>query len=328
MSSLLIPRDIITNYEEGVFQCPYCGTRMALGAAEPLEALNCPNCDKLIMFPHKISHYWLFQVLGGGGMGIVYKAFHEHHHRSVYAVKILPRHARQNRRLFLALQREAQMSTRFAGHPSIVNVVAHGWSDGEYFLASEYIKGETLTARIDRLGCLDELEALNITIDLLGAVQFVAAKSYLYRDLKPDNVLVNDQGEAFLLDFGLCLPRAVAARDLGDVIEASPIYVPPERLVGEGEDVRSEIYSLGMLLYQAALGCTYFNAKEADALLRQHVSQFRLSDSLTRLDKLTPDLGAVVSKMIKRQPQERYQDCRSLAADLQKLIDVRSPATQ
>ncbi|MFT5127303.1 MAG: serine/threonine protein kinase [Rhodothermales bacterium] len=326
MSSLLIPRDIITNYEEGVFQCPYCGTRMALTNAEPLEASNCPNCEKLIMFPHKISHYWLFQVLGGGGMGIVYKAFHEHHHRSVYAVKILPRHARQNRRLFLALQREAQMSTRFAGHPTIVNVVAHGWSDGEYFMASEYIKGETLTARIDRLGCLDELEALNITLDLLGAVQFVASKSYLYRDLKPDNVLVNDQGRAFLLDFGLCLPRIVAARDLGDVIEASPIYVPPERLVGEGEDVRSEIYSLGMLLYQAALGCTYFNAKEADSLLRQHVSQFRLSDSLTRLDKLTPDLGAVVSKMIKRQPQDRYQDCRSLAADLQALVAVRLPA--
>jgi serine/threonine protein kinase len=324
MSSLLIPRDIITNYEQGVFQCPYCGTRMALANSEPLEAGNCPNCEKLIMFPHKISHYWLFQMLGGGGMGIVYKAFHEHHHRSVYAVKILPRHARQNRRLFLALQREAQMSTRFAGHPTIVNVVAHGWSDGEYFMASEYVKGETLTARIDRLGCLDELDALNITMDLLKAVQFVAAKSYLYRDLKPDNVLVNDQGRAFLLDFGLCLSRIVAARDLGDVIEASPIYVPPERLVGEGEDVRSEIYSLGMLLYQSSLGCTYFNAKEADSLLRQHVSQFRLSDSLTRLDKLAPDLGAVVSKMIKRQPQERYQDCRSLAEDLQKLIDVRT----
>jgi len=322
------PAEIIDNFHNGIFECPYCELAMSLQHTHPLQMVSCPDCGNVLLVPTPVAEFWLFQVVGGGGMGVVYKAFHEIHRRSIYAIKLVPQRGKNRRRLSHSLQREAQMATRFSGHPNIANVVCHGWHQDEFYMASEYIRGETLTKRIERRGRLDEIEALTIAADLVSAIRHIHSLNYLFRDVKPDNVMINEQGLPMLFDFGLCIPCFVAARDLGEVIEASPVYVPPERLMGDGEGIQAEIYSLGMVLYQMLVGTTYFAAREANSLLRQHVSEFRLHRSVTGLDSVSPDLVELITSMVCREPDDRPQSAEGLEQTLREMLAQRVLAQQ
>ena len=257
-------------------------------------------------------------------MGTVFKAFHEKHHRSIYAIKTLKRNMRRDDRLIRALQRESQVVSLFSSHPNVVNLICHGWDGDDYYMTMEYIPGETLLEKIERTGKLKERDALEIISKIICAEQLILEKGYLFRDLKPENIWLAKGKHVYVFDFGLCLPLEIAAMDQGEFLEASPIYVPPERLTGEGEDVSSEIYSLGMVLYYAVTGQPYFTtAKEIDGLLKRHVSPFRLSSDITKMGKMGKDLAEVITKMIKRQSEDRYPDLDSLVADIDSLISAR-----
>jgi eukaryotic-like serine/threonine-protein kinase len=278
------------------------------------------------MIPHKLNQFWLFQQLGAGAMGCVFKAFHNDHQRSIYAVKTLSDKEKGNQRLIRALQREAQISSRFSNHPNIINFVTHGWGGDQFYMALEYIQGETLLQRIKRCGKLSELESLQIIAPIVSAEKFVCDNGCLFRDLKPENILISKENVPYLFDFGLSLPTEVAELDQGMFLEASPIYVPPERLTGEGEDESSEIYSLGMVLYHAIVGQPYYTtAQDIQGILKRHVSSFRLSGDVTKMSKISKDVADVITKMIKRDPEDRYQTMDELAVDIDKLIQARRP---
>ena len=325
MSSFIIPHKIIEDYGKNLFECPYCQNLIMLKDKVLSEPGPCKHCNKLIMVPYKLGSFWLFQKLGGGAMGTVFKAFHAQHHRSIYAIKTLKRDEKGNERLVRALQREAQVASLFSSHPNVVNVICHGWYADDYYMTMEFIPGETLLEKIDRTGKLTELEALEIISKIICAEKFILEKGYLFRDLKPENVWLGKEKHVYVFDFGLCLPIEIAALDQGNLLEASPIYVPPERLTGDGEDVTSEIYSLGMVLYYAVTGQPYFTtAKEISGLLKRHVSPFRLSNEVTKMGKMSNDLADVITKMIKRQSEDRYSDMDSLVTDIDALISARS----
>ena len=110
MSSYLIPQKIVENYEQGFFECPYCRGRIKVDPEIFADPGPCEHCQKEVMIPHKLGRFWLFQQIGAGAMGCVYKAFHHDHPRSIYAVKTLHRAEIGNQRLIRALQREAQVS--------------------------------------------------------------------------------------------------------------------------------------------------------------------------------------------------------------------------
>lgn len=258
-------------------------------------------------------------------MGSVYKAFHDEHQRSIYAVKTLTDEEKGNKRLIRALQREAQVTSLFSTHPHVVNFITHGWSRDEYYMVTEYIQGQTLLERIKDKGKLSELEALEIISTIISAEKFIYDSGYLFRDLKPENVMLNSKDETpYLFDFGLSLPIEIAELDQGAFLEASPIYVPPERLTGEGEDITSEIYSLGMVLYYAVTGQPYFTtAQEIQGILKRHVSSFRLSSEVTKMGKISQDLAEVITKMIKRDREDRYSNLTDLANEVGQLIKKR-----
>ena len=325
MRSFIIPQKIIDDYKKDLFECPYCRNLILLENAVLEEPHPCIHCQKTIMTPYKVGHFWLFQKLGDGAMGSVFKAFHEQHLRSIYAIKILNRKEKENDRLIRALQREAQVSALFSCHPNILNFIAHGWEGDDYYMAMEYVQGETLQDHIKRQGKLKELEALKIVIEIISAENYIVENGYLFRDLKPENIWISKENHQVLLfDFGLCLPLEIAEMDQGELMEASPIYVPPERLTGDGENITSEIYSLGLILYYAVTGQHYFTtAIEIEGLLKRHVSEFRLSDQVTKMGKISKDLANVITKMIKRQCQDRYQDMASLKTDVDTLIASR-----
>jgi len=184
------------------------------------------------------------------------------------------------------------------------------------------IDGERLDKRIQRLRKLPEVEALLIALRILAGETHIYNQGFLFRDMKPENVIVNNDG-AFLFDYGICIRVEDAYEDMGDVVSGSPIYWPPERVMGEVEMARSEIYSIGMVLYHCVQGEPYFQAKEIDAMARKHVRSFRLSNFDQKMKGLNPDLARVIVKMIARDPNDRYQSFAEVEYELTRILEKR-----
>ncbi|OGV65647.1 MAG: hypothetical protein A3K19_28605 [Lentisphaerae bacterium RIFOXYB12_FULL_65_16] len=299
--------------EQGHLPCQECGFLLPLEKLQALKMVQCPSCQNISFVPLRVGHFWLFQPLGAGGMGSVYKAYHSEAPGELFAVKILPRNERANPALIMALLNEAQKAKIVGDHPCLVCCIASGYEDGEYFCATEFVLGESLQLKIEMHGRLPEKEVLKIALHILAAEQHIYNCGYLFRDLKPENVILNTEGYAIVFDYGLCVPLEDARTKMDEFVSGSPYYIPPERLWGTGEDAFSEIYSLGMVVYYALTGKTYYDATEAESLAKRHLSTVRVATS-AKMKEFRPDLVAVLSKMIKQDPHERYQtfaECRT-----------------
>ena len=310
----------IETFTEGALICSECEKRAVLSEFSPLEMGRCPTCNAPNFIPQKINKFWLFYPLGGGGMGAVYKAYHVDYPDSLFAVKVLPREQKNNPALIEGLKKEARIVTDLGEHPCMVNGVETGYEDGEHYLASEFIDGERLDKRIERLGKLPEFEVLLIALCLLSAETHIYNCGYLFRDLKPENVLITEDSGAHLYDYGICMTIEEALYEGGDIVEGSPFYMPPERLAGSGEGPYSEIYSLGMLLYHALVGRTYFSANELKQLARQLMRTMRLTNVQGKMKKIRPEMAEILDKMIKREPTDRYQSFIEVEKDIFRVV--------
>ena len=239
-------------------------------------------------------------------MGAVYKAFVEGSPELYTAVKILPRDKKNDPTLIANIENEIRIITDLGPHPCIASVIDTGYIDDEYYLAVEYFEGETLDKRIKNAGRLPLIEVISIALRVLQALTHIWNQGYLFRDLKPENIIVNESG-AYLFDYGICQRIEEAYEDQGDTVAGSPLYLPPERMVGDVEKAHSEIYSLGMVLYHCIKGDTYYKAKEAATLARQHARTVRLSNNEEKMKGIHRELANVLTKMIAREPEERYQ---------------------
>lgn len=306
---------LLPAFENGRLPCSKCGFAMDLSKLAPLRVSKCERCDTPNFTPMKMANFWLFYPAGGGGMGSVYQAYHVDVPNHVFAVKLLARSESDNPARIHALILEAETARQLGAHPCLVSYAASGYSDGEYFFAMEFVKGRRLDELFEMQGRLEEKAALLICLYILAAEQHIFDRGFLYRDLKPENVLVTPEGRAVLLDYGLCQPREQALHPNDEFITGSPYYLPPERLRGTGEDAFSEIYSLGMVLYYALTGRTFFDANEVEALARKHVAQMRLSVE-SRMKDTRPELAHILARMIRQDPAERYQTFAELAGDV------------
>lgn len=279
---------------------------------QELRMVECPACKAINLVPMQVGRFWLFEPLGGGGMGSVYRALSADKVDRHFAVKVLSRVEKTKPANIHALLNEARIGKLIGDHPCLVKCVDSGCENGEYYSAMDLVQGERLDKSIDRLGRLPEQQVLQIALHVLAAEQHIFKCGYLYRDLKPENIIINDEGYAILFDYGLCMPREDALHPKDEFVSGSPYYLPPERLLGKGEDASSEIYSLGMVIYYALSGQTYFDADEVEALAKRHVSKVRLSVS-SKLRDFREDLVALLTKMIRQERDERFQSFHSVA---------------
>jgi len=300
---------------KGVLPCSECGAEMPLADLPPLQMARCPKCEAANFVPQKVGNFWLVYPAGGGGMGSVYQAYHVEVPNKRFAVKLLARSEKNNPARIHALILEAETARQLAVHPGIVTYAGSGYVDGEYFFAMEYVPGDRLDELIDRFGQLPPDFAVLTVLYVLAAEEHIYGKGFLYRDLKPENILITPDGRAVLLDYGLCLPREQALNPSDEFVTGSPYYLPPERLWGMGEDAYSEIYSLGMVMYYALTGNTFFNAEEVEELAKKHISKMRLSVT-SRMRGFEPRLVDVLDRMIQQEPEKRYPTFEELAADL------------
>src|ERR671916_433403 len=270
------------------------------------------------------GRYRLEEKIGSGGMSSVYRAFDPMLERWV-AIKLMHRDISQDPDQLERFRREARAVAQL-NHPHVVTVIDAGEDDGAPYIVFEYVEGETLKDRIRRLGRLPVSEAVAYAIEIGRALEAAHASKLVHRDVKPQNVLIDRDGRAKVTDFGIA--RSMEAQGLtatGRVLGTTD-YVSPEQALGHEVTEQSDIYSLGVVLYEMLTGETPFRADTQVAVAMKHVKE-PLPDVQRRRPEISAALAAVVERSTAKETQNRYADIGEMVHDLEEVLAIEAART-
>src|SRR5713101_1637204 len=279
--------------------CPSCGTLLDDGATRRFEARKTPtqsydSIDDARFVPGTIlsQRYRIVGLLGKGGMGEVYRADDLKLGQDV-ALKFLPNHLLSDGAAFARFHREVRV-VRQVSHKNFCRVYDIGETDGRHFLSMEYIKGEELSSLIRRIGSLPVDKSIQLARQICAGLNAAHDVGVLHRDLKPANIMIDGDGNARILDFGLAgLSEELPENELA---AGTPAYMAPEQLQGKEQTVKTDIYSLGLVLYELFTSKKAFEAKTLAELIEMR----RNNTAPTSLSSLVKDLDPLIERVVER----------------------------
>lgn len=268
---------------------------------------------------HDIANrYTIISCIGQGGMADVYKAFDTILNR-VVAVKVLRSKLSDDPMTLVRFQREAYAASKLS-HPNIIDIYDVGEYDGLHYIVMEFIRGRTLKELVAQRGSLDVREAVSIMKQLTSAVKAAHNSNIIHRDIKPQNVLVKDDGTVKITDFGIAVANDSVQLTWNNAVMGSAHYLAPETAQGHEPGPGIDIYSLGIVFYELLTGDVPFKGKTPTEIALQH-----LRKPLPGVRSYNPDIPQSVENIVLRaaakDPEERYQSAEEMEADLAVCLD-------
>ncbi len=266
------------------------------------------------------NRYSIVHTLGSGGMAKVYLAHDEVLDRDV-ALKVLREQFAEDEEFVERFKREASSAASLS-HPNIVQVYDRGKTeDGSSFIAMEYVPGGTLKERISSSGLLEPGVAASLASQIAEALGAAHERGVVHRDIKPQNVLLTAVGDAKVADFGIARAASAATISQTSVVLGTASYMSPERALGEPATPESDLYSLGVVLYEMLTGNLPYTAENPVAVSMKHVTEpLRPPGDVN--PRIPEDLNALVVKLLAKDPEARYADAAELVESLRRVPDA------
>jgi len=276
------------------------------------------------MEPQKFGRYEIRAEIGRGGMATVYHAYDPRFEREV-ALKVLPREMLHDPQFRTRFEREAK-TIAMLEHPAIVPVYDFGEEDGQPYFVMRYMTGGSLTNRM-KIGPLTIQEVANLFGCLAPALDEAHAKGIIHRDLKPGNILFDQYGEPYISDFGIAKIAATQANVTGSAILGTPAYMSPEQAQGEGIDGRSDIYSLGVILFELLTGQQPYHGDTPMSVVVKHITD-PVPNILAVKPDLPPAMEAIIEKAMAKDRDQRFPTVKALTDSLNAVAHGEIPDLQ
>jgi serine/threonine-protein kinase len=268
------------------------------------------------MIGEQLGSFQIESVLGTGAMGDVYRATKQPENQSV-AVKVINGEVAEQATASERFRLEAKILQQFH-HPNIVGFVGVGRSKGRLYLAMEYIEGKTLERVLEERGPLPWAEVVDLGIQLCAALQYSHLQGVVHRDLKPSNLMVSEQGQLKLTDFGIAKDLEAAGLTRSGMTVGTAAFMAPEQILGNPVSHQTDLYALGLVLYQMLTGQAAFSARDYVSLLRCHVHQPPPRPS-ARVPGIPTALDDLVVRLMAKATADRPQDAEAVLLALTRL---------
>src|SRR5437588_1254793 len=267
------------------------------------------------------GRYRLEARIGAGGMSTVYRALDETLQRQV-AIKLMNREVASDSDQLERFRREARAVAQLS-HPHIVGVIDAGEDASRPYIVFEYVEGETLKDRIRRVGRLPIAEAVAYAVEIARALGAAHARHIVHRDVKPQNVLIEEEGSAKVTDFGIARTLDWEGLTADGRVLGTTDYVSPEQALGQPVTGQSDLYSLGIVLYEMLTGEVPFKGENQVAVAMKHVRE-QLPDVQTKRPEVSSALAAVVDTATAKRQQDRYVNNAEQIRDLVAVLAIQT----
>ena len=261
------------------------------------------------------DRYEIVSKVGAGGMSDVYKA-KDHILGRIVAIKVLKQEFSEDRTFVSKFRSEAQSAAGLE-HPNVVNIYDVGSEDGLYYIVMEYVEGITLKTYVEKKGQLSFKEAASIAIQVARGIEAAHNKEIIHRDIKPQNIIISTEGKVKVTDFGIA--RAASSNTISADVMGSVHYASPEQARNGFVDGRSDIYSLGIVMYEMVTGRVPFDGDTTVAVAIQHLQE-EMPEPTTYAPELPISFAKIILKCAQKNPDRRYQTVAELLTDLRRAM--------